>query len=72
MPDGGVSREPLDAPIGRVRLVDPDTLPSPDDTRGEPAGNGWSASGVGFALLILLVMIGALAIILWGAFQTRL
>lgn len=67
-----VTREPPEAPIGRVRLADPDALPPPDATPGDPSGNGWSASGVGVALLVLLVMIGALVIILWAAFQTRL
>lgn len=72
MADDNVTRETTEAPIGRVRVADPAAVTPPDAAPDEQPLPGWSASGVGVALLVLLIMIGALVIILWAAFQTRL
>lgn len=72
MPDGNLTPEPPSAPIGRVRLAEEHTLAPPGTIPDDSSASGWSAPGVGVALLVLLVMIGALAIILWGVFRTGL
>ena len=71
MADDGATREPPGAPIGRVRIADPGASPTPEAAPVDPADTGWSATGVGIAILMVLIMIGALVIILWAAFQTR-
>lgn len=71
MADDSARREPPPAPIGRVRLAEPSAPSSPDGAADDPDGNGWSPAGVGLALLMILIMVGALVIILWAAFQTR-
>ena len=70
MADDGATREPLAAPIGRVRLLEP-SAPAPEAAPDDPGETGWSPAGAGIALLMLLIMVGALVIILWAAFQTR-
>lgn len=72
MTDANVTSEPPSAPIGRVRLAEENTLAPPGTISDDSSASGWSASGVGVALLVLLVMIGALSIILWGVFRTGL
>lgn len=62
---------PPAAPIGRVRFADVDAAEVPDRPFDDARTSGWSVAGAGVALLVLLLMIGALVIILWAAFQTR-
>ena len=68
---GDATPDPSSAPIGRVRLDDATTGPSDVGASGHREESGWSLAGVGLAVLIIAVMIGALVIILWATFQTR-
>lgn len=72
MADDGAAHEPASGPIGRVRIEDPPAvIPQEAGSAAEPEESGWSVAGVGLALLLAIVMIGALIIILWATFQAR-
>jgi hypothetical protein len=72
MANDGAAHEPPAEPIGRVRLDDPPVSGATGaGTSVGAEGSGWSVAGVGLALLLALVMVGAMIIILWATFQTR-
>ncbi len=72
MVDGGAAHDPPAESIGRIRMAEDDAPLSADPAGDTPEGNGWSPVGIGLAVLVVLIMIGALVVILWAAFQTRL
>jgi hypothetical protein len=58
--------------VGRVRLSDEETEEAVDaaaapDTAAEQGG--WSLPAIALGIVALLIMIGALLLILWGAFR---
>ena len=70
MANEGTAHESSPGPIGRVRLDDPPASATPEaGSPGVASESGWSLAGVGLALVLVLVMVGALVIILWAIFQ---
>ena len=72
MANEDAAREPIAGPIGRVRLDDtPGDVAVPIGAASDTEESGWSVAGVGLALLLAAIMVGALIIILWATFQAR-
>ena len=72
MANNGAAHKSPSEPIGRVRLDDSPAASQIDAAApGEPDDNGWTVAGVGLAVLLAILMIGALIIILWATFQAR-
>jgi hypothetical protein len=69
MADSGATQDAPSQPIGRIRVAEDIAPPASEETTAAAEANSWSPIGIGIGILLVLLMIGAMVIILWAAFQ---
>ena len=70
MADSGATQDAPSQPIGRIAVAEDIAPPAPEEATAAAEESGWSLVGIGIGFLLILLMIGAMAIILWAVFQT--